>query len=202
MIIMKIIISLLAAVIISVFAAGCSSPVSEDSGTTGLSELQKPIPSGVLTDDERAGLIFMREEEKLARDVYITLYGKWGYRVFNNIAKSEQTHMDAILKQLNKYAVPDPVTSNEVGVFTDVTLQALYTSLVEKGSISGEEALAVGEEIESKDIADIQTQIDSVVTKSDILRVYSHLLKASEQHLQAFTSNQTLPVCSQNNYRD
>jgi len=191
---MKIMISLLAAIIISVFAAGCSSPVSEDSGTTGLSELQKPVPSGVLTDDERAGLIFMREEEKLARDVYITMYGKWGYAIFNNIAKSEQTHMDAILKQLNKYAVPDPVTSNEVGVFTDVALQALYTTLVEKGSASGAEALAVGVDIETKDIADIQTQIDSVVTKSDIFRVYSHLLKASEQHLQAFTSGQTFPV--------
>jgi hypothetical protein len=31
-------------------------------------------PAGELTDVEAEGILFMREEEKLARDVYLTLY--------------------------------------------------------------------------------------------------------------------------------
>ena len=37
-----------------------------------------------LSDAEAATLVFMREEEKLARDVYITLYDQWEHPVFNN----------------------------------------------------------------------------------------------------------------------
>ena len=51
----------------------------------------------VISDEEATGLIFMREEEKLARDVYLTLYDVWETAVFDNIASSEQTHMDAVL---------------------------------------------------------------------------------------------------------
>lgn len=41
-------------------------------------------------------LLYMREEEKLARDVYITLYEKWGIPVFNNISNRESDHNDLI----------------------------------------------------------------------------------------------------------
>jgi hypothetical protein len=61
-----------------------------------------------LTTEEKNDLLFMREEEKLARDVYLTLHDIWGTPVFANIATSEQQHMDAILKLLNTYKLPDP----------------------------------------------------------------------------------------------
>jgi hypothetical protein len=54
-----------------------------------------------LNDTETAHLVFMREEEKLARDTYITLNQTWGLRVFSNIASSEQTHMDTMLAKLD-----------------------------------------------------------------------------------------------------
>lgn len=119
-------------IILMALVTGCSNPASEENTEYNdeLTSLQKPIPAGVLTDAERASLIYMREEEKLARDVYITLNQKWNLKVFRNIAQSEQNHMEKILKLLNRYSVPDPVISNEVGVFADTSLGSLYAVLV------------------------------------------------------------------------
>ena len=80
------------------------------------------IPSESLSETELSGLQFMREEEKLARDVYSTLYEKWGLPIFSNIAQSEQTHTEAVRDLLEKYNQPDPVIDDTVGVFVNTDL--------------------------------------------------------------------------------
>ena len=85
----------------------------------------------------------MREEEKLADDVYIMLYEKWGKRIFQNISRSEQTHTDAIKALLTRYELPDPASSS-TGVFTNPDLQTLYNDLIARGSESLAEAFEVG----------------------------------------------------------
>ena len=90
--------------------------------------------SGSLSATEIDSLQFMREEEKLARDVYLTLYDVWNVEIFNNIASSEQQHMDAIKSLLDKYDLDDPIIdNNSIGDFHNPVLQALYTELVERG---------------------------------------------------------------------
>lgn len=93
---------------------------------------------------EIADLEYMREEEKLARDAHLTLYDVWGVRTFQNISRSEQSHMDAILTLLNRYAIADPAVGNGVGEFTNPELQALYDQLIATGSQSLADALKVG----------------------------------------------------------
>jgi hypothetical protein len=88
------------------------------------------LPMQTISDEESKSLIHMREEEKLARDVYIAMFNKYGLRIFENISSSEQTHTDAILQLLTKYSINDPVGTNAVGVFTDPAFQTLYNSLV------------------------------------------------------------------------
>jgi hypothetical protein len=139
-----------------------------------------------LSPTESASLQYMREEEKLAHDVYVTLYAKWGLRIFDNIAAAEQRHTDAIVTLLNRYGVGDPAAGNAVGVFTDLDLQALYDKLIAQGSISTAEALKVGVLIEQTDIQDLKTHI-AETTKADILQVYNNLLRGSQNHLRAFT---------------
>lgn len=139
-----------------------------------------------LSQEEIDGLIHMRLEEKLARDVYTTFGNLYNYKVFMNIKEAEQRHMDAMLRLLVKYNIEDPVTSDEVGVFPPGPFQVLYDDYIVQGSVSLLEALQVGVDIEELDIADIQYQIDEVVDNTDILRVYSHLLIGSENHLEAF----------------
>ncbi len=77
-----------------------------------------------LSVDEAATLTFMREEEKVARDVYLNMAARWALPPFANIAKSEQQHMDAIKAKLDKYGLPDPALA-EMGAFRNAELQDL-----------------------------------------------------------------------------
>jgi len=148
------------------------------------------LPTESLSAEERAGLLYMREEEKLARDVYTTLYDTWELRIFTNIAQSEQTHTEAIRDLLVKYQIEDPVIDDTVGVFANPELQTLYNDLVAKGTVSVEEALTVGVLIEELDIRDLQAEIDTS-DNEDIDLVYENLLRGSRNHLRSFMSQLT-----------
>jgi hypothetical protein len=141
-----------------------------------------------LTDDEIASLIYMREEEKLAKDVYLGLFELWGIPIFQNIANSEQTHTDAVKGLLDTFGIPDPADTSSVGVFTNQDLQNLYDELMATGSQSLEDALRVGAAIEEIDILDLKASLE-FTQNQEIQRVYENLLRGSENHLRAFTSN-------------
>lgn len=142
-------------------------------------------PAGEVDDQESADLAYMREEEKLARDVYITLGEQWNLPVFTNISQSEQQHMDAVGALLDRYGIEDPVGDNPVGVFTNPDLQALYDQLVAQGSQSLADALKVGATIEDVDIYDLQRAVNET-DNADIQQVYRSLLAGSENHMRAF----------------
>jgi hypothetical protein len=147
------------------------------------------FPNQELSNEEIEGLYFLREEEKLARDVYLKFYEIYGLRVFQNIAESEQRHTDAVKNLINKYELEDPVEEDIPGSFKNEELQNLYNSLIETGQVSLVEALKVGVAIEEIDILDLQKQLEEVVDNEDIIFVYSNLKRGSENHLQAFTRN-------------
>lgn len=138
---------------------------------------------------EKDGLIRMREEEKLARDVYNILLNQWGSNVFGNIAISEQRHMDAVKMLLDKYKIPDPVVNDATGNFTNEELKLLYNQLVTSGNISLVNAFNVGATIEELDILDLKKQLNEVVDNQDITMVYNNLLQGSYSHLKAFVRN-------------
>ncbi|HDP77902.1 MAG TPA: DUF2202 domain-containing protein [Mesotoga infera] len=141
------------------------------------------LASGLMTEED--GIAFMREEEKLAHDVYTVLYEMWGLNVFSNIARSEQTHTEAVLSLIGDFDMVDPVGENEVGVFTDSTLQKLYDELIESGSKSLLDAVKVGLLIEEIDIKDLEDLLEGDID-SRTARVYENLLRGSENHLRAF----------------
>lgn len=141
-----------------------------------------------LSEEEKADLTFMREEEKLARDTYLTLYEVWNLTIFSNIASSEQTHMDALLTLLKKYELPDPAANTKIGEFTNAELQVLYNTLIERGKLSSLEALKVGGTIEEKDMRDIKAAIERS-QKDDIDATYENLLCGSRNHLRSFAQN-------------
>jgi hypothetical protein len=140
-----------------------------------------------LSDAEEADLLLMREEEKLARDVYLSLYEQWGVSEFNTIAASESRHMASVEKLLDRYGLVDPVTTDVRGEFVNPELDAAYDQLLAKGLQSVEEAYEVGVAIEQLDIDDLNRVIDET-TNSDITRVMQNLLRGSENHLRAFSS--------------
>jgi hypothetical protein len=146
------------------------------------------LPKELLSTEETASLIFSREEEKLARDVYFAMIEKWGTKIFSNISTSEQTHMDAILMLLKKYQITDPVGSNAVGVFNNPALQTLYNQLVADGKVSALKAYTVGATIEDLDIYDLNNALKNI-DNQDIQLVYSMLIKGSRNHLRSFYKN-------------
>jgi len=148
----------------------------------------RSVSTTTLTTDEKNDLTFMREEEKLARDVYLTLFDVWGTPVFANIATSEQQHMDAILNLLNLYNLPDPAAGKLVGEFVNEELQALYDALIARGKKSALEALMVGGVIEETDIEDLNAAM-ATSRLNNIDKVYQDLLNGSYNHLRAFASN-------------
>ncbi len=144
------------------------------------------LPMENLSTEERDGLIMMREEEKLAHDVYITLYEKWGINAFNNIAKSELTHTESVRYLLEKYGIADPVQENTVGVFSSQVFSDLYNELVNKGEESLISALIVGATIEDLDIKDLK-ELSLKVDNQDILEIYANLSRGSRNHLRSFS---------------
>lgn len=148
-----------------------------------------PIAQGVaatLPAGTKASLVFMVEEEKLARDVYTTLYAKTGLRQFANISKAEQTHMDLVKGLLKTYGIKDPTIGKAVGKFNSAALTALYKKLIADGSLSSVAALNAGIAVEEKDIADIK-KILKVTQPTDVKYVLDRLTAGSYNHLAAFT---------------
>lgn len=140
-----------------------------------------------LSAAEIEGLVYMREEEKLARDVYAKLYEVWKDKIFYDISLSETRHTNQVKRLLEQYGVPDPAAEDIPGVFQNATLQQMYDDLVVKGSVSLFEGLRVGGLIEETDMRDILAAMEQV-THADILTVYANLLDGSKNHLRAFVT--------------
>jgi hypothetical protein len=143
------------------------------------------------TDEVAAMMAFMREEEKLAHDVYLLFSEMYagqeaGSKIFSRIAESEQRHTDAVKGLLDEYGLPDPAAGMAPGEFANQALQDLYTTLASVGAAGYTEALGVGVVIEQKDMTDIVAAIELSVAYADIVQVYSNLLAGSEHHLDAF----------------
>ncbi len=166
---------------------GCEGASATSGGARSDSdcvECSTPVAT-TLTEAESAGLIYMREEEKLARDVYQELGSLYSVRAFSNIASSETRHMAAIEGLLDAYGLDDPADPDVAGVYQNPELQKLYAELVDQGDDDLVAALKVGIAIEELDIADLEAYIAGT-DNADLRRVYANLLRGSENHLRAF----------------
>jgi hypothetical protein len=143
-----------------------------------------PLALEPLTPEETATLVWMREEEKMARDLYHAFGLYYADKIFVNIEASEQKHFDAIGKKLELYGIADPALEG-YGTFTNPTLGALYLKLLGDGMAGLVPALNVGVVVETTDLTDLEAAIDQTDSKP-LLRTYQHLLDGSERHLAAF----------------
>jgi hypothetical protein len=152
---------------------------------TSCSKTETTTPQNGLSELEKTNLRLMREEEKLARDVYLYAHDLYGTQIFSNISNSEQIHMDKMLELLTAYNLEDP-SHSDFGKFNNPDLQLLYTTLTTQCDISLDEALNVGATIEDLDIFDLDEAIKST-SRTDILEAYTLLKCGSENHMRAFS---------------
>ncbi len=172
------------------------TPTATTVSTSATTQSSVVAPVSGLTQQQAEDLVFMYEEEKMARDTYMMLGDIWGLSTFSNIQNAEQRHMDSIKSLLQKYNIPVPATSYAVGAFENGELQALYNQLVDQGSASSQDALEVGVLIEETDIADLEEKI--IGAPDDVRVVYESLLRGSYNHLRAF--NRLLDSGTTSNY--
>jgi len=166
-------------------ASNSNEYVIDQSDFINANEFIENIEKSDLSDEEISGLVLMREEEKLARDVYLKLYEIWGSRIFYNVAESEQTHTNAVKVLLDRYNIEDPVKDDSIGVFTSQELLKLYEDLVSDGSSSLLNALIVGATIEDLDIKDLNDLLEKT-DNEDITIIYNTLVRGSRNHLRAY----------------
>lgn len=138
-----------------------------------------------LSEEEKASLVYMLEEEKLARDVYTHLEDKWNEILFYNIKVSEEFHINAILKILTNYNLTYDILMT--GKFQNNKIQELYNQFIKDGDVSIENAYTVGATIEELDIVDLRKHMKETKNLS-IIDVYKRLESGSKNHLRAFVN--------------
>jgi hypothetical protein len=148
---------------------------------TGIAE--KPLSIAALSVEEAEGILFIFEEEKVARDVYTSLFRANQMTIFDNTAQSEQSHMDSVKPLIEKYNLELPET--EPGIFSNQSLQKLHDKLFQNGLKSPNEALISGATYEEMSILDLQREL-GMTDKTDITTVYEGLLAGSRKHLRSF----------------
>jgi len=163
----------------------------DDAGVTsvGAEELRASLsrmPTSTLTSQQIGDLLWMREEEKLAHDVYAALYDKWQLPILDKIASAEQTHTDAIAQLLERYSLDDPAAGEPAGLFTKPDLQKAYDDFTAQGRQSLVAALTVGATVEEMDIFDLQQRATDT---PDVGLVYAVTLMASRNHLRLFVAD-------------
>ena len=184
-------------VAVVVFLSSCEkgSPLGDDQGnlSQSLSAIQATVsslPVEPLDSAEKQRVLFIREEEKLAYDVYQAMFDKYGVKIFQNIPNSELSHMEAMLTIITKYQLVDPMDKNPRGVFANADLQSLYNALVSQGNGSVLAAYKEKKKIEELDIFDLNKSI-AVTNNQDVKLVYDFLNKGSRNHLRSFFKNLT-----------
>jgi hypothetical protein len=147
---------------------------------------EEPIKISTLTEGEKKTLLYMREEEKLAHDVYVHAFSNYGILAFQNIANSESQHVQSVLNLMNTYQIKDPLNgSNTQGEFTIQEIKDLYFQLITKVNESEGQALLAGLLIEDLDIFDL----DNAMSETDnnaLNLVYENLKCGSMNHLRSF----------------
>jgi hypothetical protein len=147
------------------------------------------LETPALTETELAVLLKMKNEEKLARDVYSALYDKWGVIAFSKITNAENNHLNAIVNLLAYYDAADTLIGN-ASVYEDSVIQSLYSILLSQGSVSQVDAYKTGTLIEEMDINDLKSALTST-TNANIIMVFENLERGSRNHLRAFNRQLT-----------
>ena len=166
-------------------AVGAAQPQFESA--EDLMALIQDIPASPLSPEEQAGLLFMTEEERMARDLYAAFFERWNLPVFESISRSETQHLATLVALADRYGAEAAVSELPPGEYASSDLQTLYDSLLAQGSTSIAGALAVAAEVEEIDIVDLERFI-AASDNDDLRIIYQNLTKGSRNHLRSFVA--------------
>ena len=138
-----------------------------------------------LTATEEEYILYMREEEQMAHDLYTRWAGIYSVPIFSNIADSESQHVAEVQLLIERYGLQDRPAGNAAEGYHDPVIQNLYDTLAAQGGASITGALESGLAVEETDIADLDMALANT-TRADIRGVYLNLRQGSVNHRSAF----------------
>jgi len=200
--------------LVATFLVACGDS-DNNSATTNqdadkIIESVEAMPKSDLTQELRNSLAYMGNEERLAYDIYNTLYDEHlkssGVEIkqFTNIAnRSEIKHIEtvqAVVKKynlgvdnldVNKTVIEDnnlSANSMKSGVYDIEAIQTLYNTLYDLGVQSTENALKVGCMVEVTDIDDLDKylELSKASNADDVTEAFNFLRDGSYKHYWAF----------------
>jgi hypothetical protein len=145
------------------------------------------LKAGELDEPELEAILYLREGEKLARELFLILDEQWGESTFALAATAEDTHTEALKALIDRYELWDPMSVTSGGEYVNEELYELHHKLAGQGRDSLVEALKVGVEIEEISILDLREYV-AETDDADVQMVYENLLRASRNHLRVFSA--------------
>ena len=157
--------------------------------------------SSDLKDDQKYALTYMWNEERLAKDIYLALNSLYPATAFENIAKSETKHIQAVERLIEKYDVnveniidyangylATQLNTAVPGSYGVDSVQKSYDELYAKGEKSKIDALQVGCVVEVTDIDDLENYIAVAqqTNATDLVSTFENLKSASYKHYWSF----------------
>lgn len=156
---------------------------SDGTTTFDMTTMSAPFDSTAdLTASEIEYIYAVREDEKLARDLYYAFFNTYKLKAFENISKAEENHMKATERLLEYYGIEYPA-AGERGKFANSVRQAQYDSLLQKGS-TALEAFKVMAQYEEYNIVQYKKDLAGIVNPN-VKIVIENLEKGSENHFKA-----------------
>jgi hypothetical protein len=178
-------------------------------------------PMSSLTQDAKNSIAFMGNEERLAHDVYTNLYNYHLQNsaieitpLLNIANNAEQYHINSVQLLVEKYITDFsdftninsdvtqamnldmdyaiyPITELPSGEYNIDSINELYSSLMNKGMQSQQDALEVGCMVEVTDINDLNEDLAlaSESNASDVVTVFEYLRDGSYSHYWSFDSS-------------
>lgn len=162
--------------------------------------LVNSLPAATLNDEQKQLLVFMWNEEKLAKDVYLALNQIHPSQQMSTIAtRSEAKHQESVRALLEKYnlSVWEPLNPSAgysdaaasavaPGTYTVAAVQTLYNTLYAKGTASARDSMEVGCMVEVTDVNDLTRDLPLVGNLLDATTVFENLRAGSYNHYWAF----------------
>ncbi|MEA3512565.1 MAG: DUF2202 domain-containing protein [Campylobacterota bacterium] len=195
---------------ISFFFIACSDDNNEVTASNNdeviYDNVTKPnvysYPYSSLDTDMKYSLAYMWNEEKLAKDIYLSLNELYSSNTLKNIAtRSEVVHEEAVEELVEKYDLnitnlidyeenysEEELNNLAQGVFAIPEIQTLYDELYSYGKVSLQSSLEVGCMVEVTDIIDLDKYIVQAQDNnaSDLVDTFKFLRDGSYRHYWAF----------------
>lgn len=144
---------------------------------------RKREKTSTLKKEEKWVLLFLLEEEKMIRDLSYKFSKQYEDKIFEDIYKAENSHIDPIQKIVRDYNLDDPSSDKDVGEFHNPQIQKFYDEFLEQGEKNKTFALKALLKALERNVSGLNKNINKT-DKDGILFLFRNLKRSSKNHIR------------------